>query len=84
MIMPTVVLIRGFRVRVHFNEDGEAPHVHVFKDGREYRVRLLDDGAELMTVGGHEKCTAAEARVAVQIVEAHLIECWIEWKSWHP
>ncbi len=27
MVMPTVVFIRGFRVRVHFNEDGEAPHV---------------------------------------------------------
>ncbi len=84
MVMPTVVVVRGFRVRVHFNEDGDPPHVHVFKGGREYRVHLLDDGAALLTAGGRENCTAAEARVAVEIVAAHLIECWIEWKTWHP
>ena len=83
MVMPTVVVFRGFRVRVHFVEDGEGPHVHVFKGGREYRIRLLSHAAVLMTDGGREKATAAEAREAVRIVEQHLLDCWREWLKWH-
>ena len=60
--MPTVTVVDGFAVRVNIVENGEGPHVHVVKGGREYRVRLLRDGARLMTMGGREKVTRAEAR----------------------
>jgi hypothetical protein len=62
--MPTVTVVDGFAIRVNIVEDGEAPHVHVIKGGREYRVRLLSDGAQLMTMGGRERTTKAEARRA--------------------
>jgi hypothetical protein len=83
MMMPTVIVADGFAVRVNIVEDGEGPHVHVIKGGREYRVRLLRDGALLMTIGGYEKATGSEARRAVRIVEDHLNACWAEWNKWH-
>lgn len=76
-------MVDGFAIRVYIVENGETPHVHVIKGGREYRIRLLNDGAQLMTVGGREKTTLAEARRAVRIVEKNLIACWAEWITWH-
>ena len=81
--MPTVAVVDGFVIRVNIVEDGEGPHVHVVKGGREYRVRLLRRDAELMTMGGREKVTRAEARRTVQIVRENLGACWAEWKRWH-
>jgi hypothetical protein len=81
--MPTVIVIAGFAVRVNIVEDGEGPHVHVVKGGREYRVELLLEDARLMTMGGREKTTRAEARQAVEIVRNNLTACWMEWKKWH-
>jgi len=81
--LPTVALIRGFAVRVNRVEDGQGPHVHVVKGGREYRIRILAADAQLMTAGGREKVTRAEARAAVLIVKANLHACWNEWKKWH-
>lgn len=81
--MPTVIVVEGFAVRVNILEDGEGPHVHVIKGGREYRVQLLETDAKLMTVGGREKATQAEARRVVRIVKEHLEACWTEWKKWH-
>ena len=81
--MPTVIVVDGFAVRVNIDEDGEGPHVHVFKGAREYRIRILGDGALLMTIGGHEKATRSEARRAVRIVEDHRDACWAEWSKWH-
>jgi hypothetical protein len=66
--MLTVIVVDGFAVRVNIVEDGEGPHVHVVKGGREYRVQLLFEDARLMTMGGREKTTQAEARRAVEIV----------------
>jgi hypothetical protein len=83
MIMPTVILVDGFAVRINIDEDGERPYVHVIKGAREYRVRILRDGALLMTIGGYEKATRSEARRAVRIVEDHLSACWAEWTKWH-
>jgi hypothetical protein len=76
--MPTVIVVDGFAVRVDIDEDGEGPHVHVIKGGREYRVRILRDGALLMTIGGCEKATRSEGRRAVRVVEDHLSACWAE------
>jgi hypothetical protein len=81
--MPTVIVVDGFAVRVNIVEDGEGPHVHVVKGGREYRVRLLRGDAILLTMGGREKVTRAEARRAVEIVRENLLACWAEWKKWH-
>jgi hypothetical protein len=81
--MPTVIVVDGFAVRVNIVEDGEGPHVHVVKDGREDRVQLLSEDARLMTMGGREKTTLAEARRAVEIVRKNLTACWAEWKKWH-
>ena len=81
--MPTVAVVDGFAIRINIVEDGEGPHVHVVKGGREYRVRLLHGDAELMTMGGREKGTRAEARRAVQIVRENLSACWAEWSKWH-
>jgi hypothetical protein len=81
--IPTVILVDGFAVRVYMVEDGEGPHVHVVKGGREYRVRLLEDEVALMTFGGREKVTRAEACRAVAIVKANLAARWEEWKKWH-
>ena len=81
--MPTVTFVDGFAVRINIIEDGDGPHVHVVKGGREYRVQLLRDGAKLLTMGGREKVTRAEARRAVQIVKANLSACWEEWNRWH-
>jgi hypothetical protein len=81
--MPTVAIVDGFAVRVNIVEDGEGAHVHVVKGGREYRVRLLPDDARLMTMGGREKVTRAEARRAVKIVHDNLAACWAEWRKWH-
>jgi hypothetical protein len=81
--MPTIAVVNGFAIRVNIVEDGEGPHVHVIKGGREYRVLLLRDGARLMTMGGREKPTHAEARRAVHIVEENLSICWTEWRKWH-
>jgi hypothetical protein len=81
--MPTAIVVDGFAVRVNIIEDGEGSHVHIVKGGREYRVQLLADDAKLMTMGGREKTTRAEARRAVAIVRDHLDACWTEWKKWH-
>lgn len=81
--MPTVAVVDGYAVRVNIVEDGDSPHVHVVKGGREYRVQLLNAGARLMTMGGRERTTQAEARRAVRIVVDHLHACWEEWKRWH-
>jgi hypothetical protein len=78
-----VVEVRGYVVRVHLREDGDGPHVHVFKGGRDYRVRLLPDGAELMTRGGREIAQRSEARIALAIVRKHLANCWEEWFGCH-
>jgi len=82
-MMPTVIVAAGFAVRVNIDEDGEGPHVHVIKGGREYRVRILRDGALLMTIGGYVKATRSEARRAVRIVANHLDACLAEWNKWH-
>jgi hypothetical protein len=81
--MPTLAVINGFALRVNIVEDGEGPHVHVVKGGREYRVRILHDDAQLMTMGGREKTTQTEARRAVRIVRENLEACWAEWNKWH-
>lgn len=81
--MPTVIVVDGFAVRVNIVEDGDGPHVHIVKGGREYRVQLLSNDAKLMTMGGREKTTRAEARRAVEIVRDNLVACWTEWKKWH-
>lgn len=81
--MPTVVRVRGFRVFVNVVEDGDGPHVHVSKGGREYRVALAAAEARVISRGGREKTTNAEAREVEQIVECHLFACWREWKKWH-
>jgi hypothetical protein len=78
--MPTTIVVDGFAVRVNVVE---GPHVHVIKGGREYRVRILHDGARLMMIGGYEKATRSEARRAVCIVEDHLEACWAAWSKWH-
>ena len=81
--MPTVIVVDGFAVRVNIDEDGEGPHVHVIKGGREYRVRIHRDGATLMTIGGYEKATRSEGRHAARIVKDHLGVCWKQWNKWH-
>jgi len=81
--VPTVIVVDGFAVRVNIVEDGEGPHVHVVKGGREYRIRLHHGDVSLMTMGGREKTTRAEARRALQIVGDNLQACWAEWKKWH-
>jgi hypothetical protein len=82
LTVPLIGCVRGFQVRVNVVEDGDVPHVHVRKGGREYRVALLAGGAELLTMGGYERTTRAEARVAVRIVKANLFACWREWRRW--
>jgi hypothetical protein len=81
--MPTVIVVDGFAVRVNMVEDGDGPHVHIVKGGCEYRVQLLSEDAKLMTMGGREKTTRAEAGRAVEIVRNNLAVCWMEWKKWH-
>ena len=39
-------MVDGFAIRINIVEDGEGPHVHVVKGGREYRVRLLHGETE--------------------------------------
>lgn len=63
-------------------EDGEGPHVHVWKAGTEYRVGLYKRTARLWTVGGM-RATKAQQRAAEAHVQPHLAACWKEWKKWH-
>jgi len=80
--MGRVVEVRGYVVRVHHLEDGEGPHVHVFKGGRSYRVRLRDGCSELMDEAELHRFRS-EARQAKVIVNEHLRECWEEWLRCH-
>ncbi len=81
--MPTVVTARGFAVRVNLIEDGDGPHVHVYKGGREYRVQLMSNGGKVLTSGGRERTTRSEARAALRVVIDNLDACWEEWRRWH-
>jgi hypothetical protein len=72
----------GFRIMVYVKEDGEGPHVHVYKAGTEFRVGLWRDTAWLWTTKGRP-CTKAQGRAAETHVRRHLRECWREWKRWH-
>lgn len=72
----------GFRIMVYFVEDGEGPHVHVFKAGTQYRVGLSTDNASVWSTSGRP-CTRAQRRAAEAHVRRYLKECWREWKRWH-
>lgn len=80
--MGRVLEVRGFVVPIHVNEDGEGLHVHVFKSGRSYRVRLRAGNAELMDEQVVHRFRS-EARRATIIVNEHLGECWEEWLQCH-
>ena len=38
--MPTVLIWRGYKFRFYALDDGEPPHIHVFKDGKSIKVWL--------------------------------------------
>lgn len=80
--MGRVAEVRGFVIRVHRCEDGDGPHVHVFKPGRVYRVRLLVGDAEYIDSAG-ERRTRSEIRMAVKIARDNLKACWREWLQCH-
>jgi hypothetical protein len=59
--MPTVIVVDGFAVRVNILEDGEGGARSRYQGSSGVWIRLHRDDASLMTMGGREKATRAEA-----------------------
>lgn len=74
--MPTVLRVKGFRIRFYSSEPDEPAHVHVQKAGNEAKFWLAP--VQLSWSKGFRE---AELRAIAQILEAHeaeLIEAWNE------
>ena len=71
--MPTVLRAEGFEFRIWTN-DHEPPHVHVFKDGTQAKVNLLNSEVERVW-----RMNRRDVRRAEQLVTEHrdvLLEAW--------
>ena len=79
--MPTVIVRDGVRVSVNIREH-QPPHVHVDTGSGEVLAYLGKDG---VSRHGHEPgVTKNDLRKAVNVVEAHLADCWAMWRRYHP
>jgi hypothetical protein len=79
--MPTVIVRDGVRVFVNIREH-QPPHVHVDTGSGEVLAYLGEDG---VSRHGHEPgVTKSDLRKAVNVVEAHLADCWAMWRRYHP
>lgn len=74
--MPTVFRWRGHRFFWYVADGSEPAHVHVFKDGKECKIWLLD-----LSIAFNHGYAAAELRAVVKTTcdeRSRLLEIWNE------
>ena len=82
--MPTILEEGGYRVFVHFNEDGHhVPHVHVETRSGEVCVALGDESTRPYLLGRSRTTKKADARAALRVVEQNQEMCIARWEEYH-
>lgn len=74
--MPTLLIWRGHKFRFYALDDGEPPHVHIFKDGRSMKVWLAN--MEIAANHGYNDRMAAQL---LEVVREHRNEWMDRWNE---
>ncbi|MGC9397427.1 MAG: DUF4160 domain-containing protein [Anaerolineae bacterium] len=80
--MPTILLIRGWRVFFFANENNEPMHVHCRKGSAQGKFWILSESYEIRTVYVR-RMTHAQEREIRRILFEHFDEIVEAWKEFH-
>lgn len=81
--MPTVLQVRGFRVRILLPpREHPPPHLHVTKGDGEV-VILLPGPQGVVAIRTVHRMRTADVVAAVRLVEAHVAQLEAAWRKYH-
>lgn len=80
--MPTILLIRGWRLFFYSNERNEPPHIHARKGDADCKYWLRPDAFDL-EVAHEYNLSSADRRAVRQIIFEHFDYIYSEYERFH-